>query len=183
MSGFQARDDLMRIDRLMAPGLLAGAEVKVARKIEGYDQFSAELREDSLEMSEYYEVFYCLENTIRDLVSDILKDEFGLDWWNTSAVKKEFKQEVSRRQKDELDAGVSPRSDREIDYTTFGELGQLITTNWDHFAAVLNSRSGVIKIMRELNVLRGPIAHCCAISDLEKNRLELVVQNWLRLTA
>ena len=33
-------------------------------------------------MAEHYEIFYCLENIIRELVRERLEEEFGLDWWD-----------------------------------------------------------------------------------------------------
>jgi hypothetical protein len=32
-----------------------------------------------------------------------------------------------------------------------------------------------------LNMLRGPIAHCCPVSDDEVLRLQLTVKDWFRL--
>ncbi len=116
-------------------------------------------------------------------MSGILIDEFGADWWGSEAVKINIKDEVGKREKRELDSSFSPRSDRKIDYTTFGELSQLITDNWAQFAPIFDSKSAVSKVMAELNTLRGPIAHCCTITDLEKDRLRLVVRNWMRIVA
>jgi len=183
MTGFQIRDDIQKVEKSTSYELLPRSKTKVTREIEGYDQFSLKLRQDAHEMSQFYEIFFCLENTIRGLVSDILKDENGSDWWNTDCVKQHIQSEVSGRQKKELDSGYSARSEREIDYTTFGELSQLITDNWDQFTTVFNSKPGVSRVMNELNVLRGPIAHCCNISPFEKDRISLVVRNWLRLVA
>lgn len=183
MSGLQIQDELRSIDDTFALNVRGRETRKVSRAIEGYDQFTSTLRADAAEMSEYYEVFYCLENTVRDLIVEILKDEFGADWWDKDCVKPHIKGEVRARQKSELDASVTPRSEREIDFTTFGELSQLITDNWTLFAPIFVSRAAVTRVMSELNVLRGPIAHCCKISDFEQERLRLVVRNWLRIVS
>lgn len=183
MSGLQVQDDLTQVEDRFSLELRGREPAKVSREIEGYGQFEAELRRDAVEMSEYYEVFYCLENTIRDLVSGILKEEFGVDWWEQDCVKPNIKNEVNSRRQKELDASFSPRSEREIDFTTFGELSQLITDNWTQFAPIFDSKAAVSRVMNELNVLRGPIAHCCLIDELEKDRLRLVVRNWLRIVS
>ena len=46
----------------------------------------AALRAQAAQMSEFYEVFYCLENSIRKLVADIMVEDSGADWWNGARV-------------------------------------------------------------------------------------------------
>lgn len=81
----------------------------------------------------------------------------------------------------EIDAGVTPRSDKEIDYTSFGELGEIVKSNWADFGDIFKSVKAFTKIMTSLNVLRGPIAHCSPLSEDEVLRLELTVKDWIRI--
>jgi len=76
---------------------------------------------------------------------------------------------------------MTRRSDDQIDYTTFGELSVIITSNWDLFGTIFTSRRAVEKVMSSLNLLRGPIAHCCPISEDEVLRLRLAVKDWFRI--
>ncbi|WP_160291582.1 Swt1 family HEPN domain-containing protein [Xanthomonas vesicatoria] len=85
------------------------------------------------------------------------------------------------RIKKEIDAGVTPRSQEPIDFTNFGELGELIKSNWDVFGGVFKSPRAVESVMSRLNTLRGPIAHCCPLSEDEVVRLRLSVRDWFRL--
>ena len=81
----------------------------------------------------------------------------------------------------EIDSGVTRRSDAAIDYTTFGQLSGIITSNWDLFGSIFTSRRAVEKVMASLNTLRGPIAHCCPLADDEIVRLRLAVKDWFRM--
>lgn len=90
---------------------------------------------------------------------------------------------MADRAKKEMDNGITQRSEYPIDYTTFGELSVIITTNWSIFGAVLKNQAGVQKIMASLNLLRGPIAHCCLLSDDEVIRLRIAVRDWFRMMA
>jgi len=76
---------------------------------------------------------------------------------------------------------VTLRSENEIDFTTFGELGEIVRSNWASFDALFSSEKAFTKIMTNLNVLRGPIAHCCPLSEDEVVRLRLSVKDWFRL--
>jgi hypothetical protein len=81
----------------------------------------------------------------------------------------------------ERDSGVTIRSEFAIDYTTFGELGEIVRSNWTHFDAIFSSQKAFSKIMTSLNTLRGPIAHCCPLAEDEVIRLRLTVKDWFRL--
>ena len=147
-----------------------------------YPQFDAKLREEAAAMARHYEVFYCLENAIRILVSETIETaEKTEDWWPTQRVPQNIKTEVAARIQKELDAGVTRRSMDELDYTTFGELSGIITANWDVFGSLFTSRKAVEKVMASLNSLRGPIAHCSVLAEDEKVRLQLTVRDWFRL--
>ena len=148
-----------------------------------YPQFEAQIRESARAMAQHYETFYCLEVSIRTLISDILQEKAGAAWWdNDQVVPKVVQDGVSSRIKEELDSGMSRRSDEAIDYTTFGELGEIIKKNWAVFGSIFNSRpKGVERVLANLNTLRAPIAHCSELAEDEVLRLKLSVRDWFRL--
>jgi hypothetical protein len=147
-----------------------------------YPQFDAAIRSEAAQMAKHYEVFYSLEKSIRALVSDTIEAaEKGVAWWSSSRVPPHIKTEVESRTQKELDAGITRRSIDELDYTTFGELSVIISSNWDIFGALFNSKKAVEKVMASLNALRNPIAHCSPLAEDEQLRLQLAVRDWFRL--
>ncbi|HEY3294135.1 MAG TPA: Swt1 family HEPN domain-containing protein [bacterium] len=146
-----------------------------------YPQFEQALRKEASSMAEHYEVFYCLENTIRQLVCDTMEGVHGADWWNSDKVPSKLRDDVAMRMQRERDSGVTRRSNEPLDYTNFGELSEIIKVNWDAFGSILNSQKAVEKVMSALNTLRGPIAHCCTLAEDEALRLRLSVRDWFRL--
>ncbi len=145
-----------------------------------YPQFELEVRQEARSMSKHYEIFYCLERSIRDLITTTLATSSGEDWWDVKTPPN-VKTEVALRIQREIDSGVTLRSDERIDFTTFGELGEIIKANWDVFGSIFNSRRAVERVMSNLNTLRGPIAHCTALAEDEVVRLQLSVRDWFRL--
>lgn len=147
-----------------------------------YPQFAGSVRAQAAEMSKHYEVFYCLEQSIRALVASTIEAAEKTDeWWTSARVPQSIQAEVASRLQKELEAGVTRRSLDELDYTTFGELAVLITTNWDIFGGLFTKRRAVEKVMASLNSLRNPIAHCCPLAEDEQLRLQLTVRDWFRL--
>src|SRR5258708_2269211 len=58
-----------------------------------YAQFESEFRKEAKEMSKHYEVFYCLEKSIRNLVIQLMKEKYGESWWDLR-VKEETRKNV-----------------------------------------------------------------------------------------
>jgi hypothetical protein len=182
MSNFMLQEDLLHIQRDLNIDL--GVEKNEDTKIEDdyYPQFDLLYRSQAKQMSKYYELFFCLEKTIRKLVSESLEEiEETNEWWNTARIPEGIKNGVGDRIKKEIDSAVTKRSNDELDYTTFGELSEIIISNWDIFGSIFNSQKAVQKVMTSLNTLRGPIAHCSILSEDEVLRLKLNIRDWFRL--
>ena len=142
--------------------------------------FDEKLKLDANSMSQHYEIVYCLERTMRNIVSEVMALKYGSDWWN-NRVNLEIKKKVTSNKKLESNTGHTKLSGNEIDYTTFGDLRQIIDANWDDFLHKFDSRHAFNRIMYTLNQLRGPIAHSNYLSEDEVTRLDLTVKDWFRL--
>lgn len=144
-----------------------------------YPQFEEKIRREATDMSAHYRVFYCLENSIRSLITEVLLEKHGADWWNNT-VPENVKNHVAGTQKKERESGIAVRSQEPIDYTTFGKLGEIIKANWSDFTDIFQDIKALEKVIATLNVLRGPIAHCKPLAEDEVVRLHLSVRDWFR---
>ncbi|MEM8960042.1 MAG: Swt1 family HEPN domain-containing protein [Acidobacteriota bacterium] len=165
-------------------GLELGREDESAEDVDDifYPQFDEVIRHEASSMAIHYELFYCLEKSIRSIISDVLQDKHGLHWWDTH-VPEPVKKEVTQNMQREIDQAVAARSASEIDYTTFGQLGEIVRGNWSDFGDIFNSKKAFNKVMTSLNLLRGPIAHCSPLPASEVVRLRTTVEDWFRLMA
>lgn len=146
-----------------------------------YPQFSLKLRAEAEAMAAHYAIFYCLENSIRKLIDERLTEAFGADWWGASdVVPPNVVKDCADNRKREIGTGVTPRSENMIDYTTFGQLGEIIRDNYDYFGGTFRDKGAVTRILHSLNTLRGPIAHCKTLAEDEVLRLHLAMCDWFR---
>jgi hypothetical protein len=180
MSGAQAVSSITDVERRTGLEILDRRESFKARKLEGFDQFEPDVRLNALEMSEYYEIFFCLEVSIRKLIETTLRDAEGAGWWKSGRIKDKFRSDVHDLIQKEVENHITPRSENKLDYLTFGQLGEIINENFDLFETILASRKAVTRIMQQLNQIRNPIAHCCPLAQDEKDRLLLAVKDWFR---
>jgi Swt1-like HEPN len=181
MSGYLITEELKKIEQQYGIELGHLPKSKAVSAVEDYPQFEQAVRTEAAEMSEHYEVIYCLEQSIRKLIAETLQDAEGTDWWNKGKVPQEVHQEVAKRLKTEKESGMTQRSTSLIDYTTFGELSVIISANWDLFKTVLTDQRAVARVLGNLNLLRNPVAHCSPMAADEVERLRLSVKDWFRL--
>jgi len=174
-------NDLDRIERDFVVDLGRDHQRVVEKDQDYYPQIDAAIRQEAARMGDHYEVFYSLERTIRGLIDDTLEVAEPNGWWGSGRVPPKIKSDAEARMKKEIDTGVTRRSSEPIDFTNFGELGEIIKTNWDVFGGIFQSPKAVENVMARLNTLRGPIAHCCPLAEDEVVRLQLSVRDWFRL--
>lgn len=142
--------------------------------------FESEIRVKARKMSDLYYLYFCLENSIRNLIAGILSEKHGLNWWDIK-VPVDVKTTVEDLQKKEKDTTMSLRSDSQLDYTNFGDLIKIIDFNWSDFSDTLRSRKSMKDILYRLNLLRNPIAHSAELDDDEIMRFKLHIKDWLRI--
>jgi len=171
--------DLDHVEREHAVDLRRDHRFSAEVDADYYPQIESSIRAEAARMAPHYEVLYSLEKTIRRGVIDQL-EAADPDWW-TNCVPEQLSEEAEKRQKREIDTGVTPRSDDPIDYLTLGELSTVISANWDVFGAIFSSRKAVERVMSSLNTVRAPVAHCSPLAEDEVLRLRLTVRDWFRL--
>jgi hypothetical protein len=181
MSGLLIEQEIRGIEEKFGLDLGHVASNSDNSPVDYYPQFEQSVRSEAGEMARHYELFYCLEKSIRKLISETLQESDGAGWWDSGRIPEAIVNDVNSNIQRETDQGVTRRSDAAIDYTTFGQLSNIITSNWAIFSTIFNSRRAVEKVMSNLNTLRGPIAHCCPLADDEVVRLRLAVKDWFRM--
>lgn len=181
MSGYQITAELQDIESRFDLELAHTKRQGKQADADLFPQFEREVRVEAAEMALHFEAFYCLEKSIRRLIAETMEETVGLKWWDSGKVPANIQQEVQARITKEVDSGFSRRSFDKLDYTTFGELAVIITSNWDVFGSIFSSRKAVERVLSNLNTLRNPIAHCAKLSEDEVLRLHLTVKDWFRL--
>lgn len=145
-------------------------------------QIDFETLADADRMSEFYKIFYALENDIRALIESTMIESRGHGWW-AECVPQYVRENVQKNYDREAAEGLPPRSERLIEYTTFGELGEIVKDNWDAFSGMFSnaSKNRVLRVINRLNIARGPIAHCNLLPEEEAIRLKLAIRDWYKL--
>ncbi|MBZ9572372.1 hypothetical protein KJA15_03515 [Patescibacteria group bacterium] len=144
------------------------------------DLFEHEILKKAEKMADFYILYFSLENSVRKLITDVLSERQGPEWWDEK-VPDGVKGEVKKRQKQEQETAMSIRSDDPLAYANFGELIDIFNANWSDFSDILRSQKSVQEVLSQFNRIRNVIAHSCELNDDEIIRFKLLIKDWLRI--
>src|SRR5437867_1112006 len=88
MSGLLLRDELRKVQKEVGHNILAEDAASDSSSASDHDadyypQFDKKVRDDAAAMSRHYEVFFCLERSIRQLVTSRMVEAKDPRWWDT----------------------------------------------------------------------------------------------------
>lgn len=151
---------------------------KVSRVVE--NDFSPKIWFDAINMSSVYTAIYCIENTLRIFIVERMSERNGIDWWDRK-VSIKIKDSVEKLKKqDEKNRYHSSRSVSEIGYTLFGNLGQIIISNWDDFSDLIPNQAWLVSRLDDLEMSRNIVMHTGTLPTDEIERIESIVKDLLR---
>jgi hypothetical protein len=144
------------------------------------DLFELEILRKAKKMADFYVLYFSLENSVRKLISDVLSEKHGAEWW-VKKIPSGVRDNAKRLQKEERETPMSIRSEDNLAYTNFGELIDIFCSNWDDFAEILRSKKAVQDTLSQFSNIRNVIAHSCELNDDEILRFKLLIKDWLRI--
>jgi hypothetical protein len=153
------------------------AQAALFGDFEGY--FSRDLRDHAEKMTYAYCLFYCFENTVRDLVSQRLAERKGVGWWTTVPAKVQQRVE-GKKIEIENNKWHQAVIAEDIDHTLFGDLASIIIAQWPEFDELFPSQDWVRVRLTELERSRNIIAHGNLLPEAEIERLEQYLLDWVR---
>ena len=157
--------------------VLGFEEVAVSRVVES--DFSPKLWYKAKKMSSVYMALFCIENMMRDFISERLAERNGIDWWDNNVPKK-VKEDVGKlKVSEEKNKYYSGRSDANIGYTMLGNLTQIVVNNWEEFSDIIPNQAWLSSRMDDLEKSRNIIMHTGYLPDIEIERIESIVRDLL----
>ena len=171
------------VERLIDDGALAEPPVRASSAVTGHtvlDDFSTSTRIAARRMGRVYELLYCFENSVRELVESTLREVLGPEsWWQIGVPDSIRKKADSRRRDDERARWHGPRGTSPLNFVDFSELGGIILEQWPNFEDLLGDKEWVDNYFNEMNRSRRAIGHTGELSQHAVERMELFVREWL----
>ncbi|WP_315097379.1 Swt1 family HEPN domain-containing protein [uncultured Cellulomonas sp.] len=171
-----------RLDELESEGVAvrAATDPGALQRVMSLEEFSPEIRRSAMSALPAYLAFFCLENAVRELVEERLRESIGSSWWEDCVSAKIQGKVTERREKEGVNRWHVRRGAQEIYYTDFGDLVAIIRNNWDKFEDLFPDQNWLINRLNELEASRNVIAHSNKLDQREMDRISMYVQDWLR---
>src|SRR5436190_10743936 len=116
-------------ERFRAAGIRVGSNVQDSERQlfeEQLTPFGIDLRGEALRMARLYAFLYCFENSVRELVTQRLRERHGEDWWATKVPRK-VQEFATARQQDAKDNSWLEGSTKDpLSFVQFGHLTDII---------------------------------------------------------
>lgn len=141
--------------------------------------FSPRISSAANKMSSVYIVFYCLENSARELIVDRLFERHGENWWSTCVPDKVQKRVKDLQDKESKNKYHTQRATNNIGYTTFGDLSDIVISNWQDFSDLIPNQAWISSRFNDLEMSRNIIMHSGLLPDDEIDRIKTCVQDWV----
>ena len=135
---------------------------------------------DAKSMAAVYVAIAAFENSVRQLVTAVLREATGDDWWDTSVSSSIQKSCKSRQEEEEKHRFHTQRGDSPITYTDFKNLSNIIRANWEHFADFLPSAEWASAIFDAIERSRNVIMHSGRLDAEDVARIGVNLRDWVK---
>lgn len=140
-----------------------------------------EIKAKGREMAEAYVMLYCIENSLRNFIDEILNEKYGEDYISNIFLPNNVKHCIQQRKSEEKKNLWLPiRGDKDVYYLDFVDLATLITNNWDIFKIYFPEQAWISTKLNELYKVRCLIAHNSYIGKDERDMIVLYYKQLIK---
>jgi hypothetical protein len=127
-----------------------------------------------------YTAIAAFENSVRALVTKTLMEKYQEEWWE-KGVSNGIRERAQKRLEDEQSAKWhAQRGQDPINYTTFGDLKNMMQNNWDVFEDLIGSLPWASGIFDVIERSRNVIMHSGMLEREDIERLGVNIRDWVK---
>jgi hypothetical protein len=176
--GFLTREALDQISRRNR-GFDESLDEKIASRLP-LESLDETMVGAARQMATVYVAIAAFENSARQLISKVLLEKVGANWWETS-VAAGIRKKVEGRQSEEAKfKWHKARGGDPIDYTDFGDLGNIVGQNWAHFEDLIPSLEWVKSLFDVVERSRNVIMHTGTLGLEDIERVGINIRDWIK---
>ena len=131
-------------------------------------------------MATVYVAIAAFENSARQLISKVLLEKVGANWWETCVSATIRKRVDGRRAEVTKFKWHQARGGDPIDYTDLGDLGNIVGQNWSHFEAYVPSLEWAKSLFDVIERSRNVIMHSGTLELEDIERVGINIRDWIK---
>lgn len=127
-----------------------------------------------------YTAVAAFENSVRALVAKTLIEKFSEEWWEKGASSNIRERAQKRLEDEQVAKWHAQRGQDPINYTTFGDLKNIMQNNWDAFEDLIGSLPWASGIFDVIERSRNVIMHSGMLEREDIERLGVNIRDWVK---
>jgi hypothetical protein len=132
------------------------------------------------EMANVYVAIAAFENSVRSLISSVLLEQVGENWWDSCVSEKvRNRAEQKKQEEDKIRWHVQRGADR-INFTLMSDLVSILRQNWTHFEPYIPTIEWAAGIMDVIERSRNVIMHSGNLSRTDIERIGIYIRDWVK---
>ena len=159
---------------------LAGIQDEELAKALALGLLDEQFVETGRRMSLVYTAIAAFESSARQLVTSVLLEAAGENWWE-ERIAENIRRSAQSRLDDELKYRYhAQRGGDPITYTDLGQLSKIIQANWELFQAHVPSQEWVKALFEAVERSRNVIMHSGLLDLEDLQRLGINIRDWVK---
>lgn len=131
-------------------------------------------------MANVYVAIAAFENSVRDLITSVLSEQVGAEWWEKCVSEK-----IRNRAQQKLDEENTvrwhvQRGESPINYTLMADLISILRQNWEHFEPHIPTIEWAAGLMDVIERSRNVIMHSGMLSRTDVERVGIYIRDWIK---
>lgn len=136
--------------------------------------------ENAKAMAVVYTAIAAFENSVRTMVVKTLIEKYKEEWWE-KGVSNGIRERAQKRAEDEQNAKWhAQRGQDPVNYTTFGDLKNIMQNNWDAFEDLIGNLAWASGIFDVIERSRNVIMHSGMLEKEDIERLGVNIRDWIK---
>jgi hypothetical protein len=176
--GFLAEEALDQAGRLH-PNVSGALDQEIAERL-AVDTLDESFVGPARHMGVVYMAIAAFENSVRKLISTVLLEKVGENWWD-GCISANIRKKVDGRQKEEEKVRWhAQRGESPIVYTDLGDLGNIIRNSWTHFEPHIPSIEWANSVLDVIERSRNVIMHSGYLTRVDVERVGINIRDWVK---
>jgi len=171
----QALDDAGRRNRR-----LAEFESAETARVLSLDLLDDQHVDNARAMANVYIAIAGFENSVRDLITSVLAEQVGANWWEECVSEKIRTRAQQKLEEEDKVRWHVQRGANPINYTLMSDLVSILRQNWPHFEPHIPTIEWAAGLMDVVERSRNVIMHSGMLSRTDIERIGIYIRDWIK---
>jgi hypothetical protein len=136
--------------------------------------------DNARQMADVYVAIAAFENSVRSLISSVLLEQVGENWWVTCVSEKIRTRADQKKVEEEKIRWHVQRGEEPINYTLMSDLISILRQNWVHFEAYIPTIEWAASLVDVIERSRNVIMHSGNLSRTDVERIGIYIRDWIK---